>query len=66
MTLLYIDISTPELLFVILLYIAFVIGIGNYGKATIGYKRSVLIALLFTPIIAFILVSLLKRRSTAN
>ena len=66
MILLFLDISAPEFLFVILLYIAFVIGIGNYGKTTFGYKRSVLIALLFTPIVAFIIVSLLKRRSTAN
>lgn len=66
MTLLFLDISAPQFIIVTLLYIAFVIGIGNYGKSTIGYKRSVLIALLFTPIIAYILVGLLKRRNTAN
>lgn len=56
-------IGTPEILLIIVAII-FVIGIGNYGRDTqLGYTGSVLLAILTSPIIAFLVIYYLKYRA---
>ena len=63
MTLLFIDIGVSEALLIFLVLIL-VIAVGNYGKGTqLGYWGTIVLALLTSPIIAFIVVLFLKRKA---
>jgi hypothetical protein len=44
--------------------ILLILGVSNYGKDTaLGYRGSLLLTLLSTPVVAFIIISFLKIRS---
>ncbi|GAA4315897.1 hypothetical protein GCM10023149_12690 [Mucilaginibacter gynuensis] len=56
-------IGIPEIL-IIAAAIALIIGIGNYGRNTVfGYWGSVLLALFTSPIVAFIILYVVKTRT---
>lgn len=54
---------------IILIVVAFlfVIALGNYGRNTaLGYWGSILLALLSTPVVAFIIISILRYRKSSQ
>lgn len=63
MKLAFLDIGSTEII-LILLVVAFIIAVGNYGKNTaLGYRGSVVLSLLASPLVAFIIISIIKSRS---
>lgn len=62
MTLGFLNIGAPEIILIVV-GLFFVIAIGNYGKDTaLGYWGSILLSILATPLIAFIVITILKFR----
>lgn len=63
MSLAFLNISPPEIVLIFLTLIVVVMGIGNYGRYTaLGYRGSVLLTILTTPLVAFIVIGILRRR----
>jgi len=62
MTLGFLNIGAPEIILIIVA-LFFVIAIGNYGKDTaLGYWGSILLSIFVTPLVAFIVITILKFR----
>lgn len=63
MTLAFLNIGVPELLIVLVFGFFLLIAIGNYGRNTaLGYWGSVLLAIFTTPLIAFLVILVLRRK----
>lgn len=63
MILTFLNLGIIEIVFV-LITLLIIIAVGNYGKNTaLGYWGSVLLSVLSTPLVAFIIISILKSRS---
>ncbi len=66
MTLAFLNIGPIEIAIILLVAISVIVAIGNYGKRTaLGYSGSVLLAILATPLTAFIVISILRSRKPA-
>lgn len=66
MTLAYMNLGTAEIILILVAFI-FILVIGNYGRHTaLGYWGSVLLAILSTPVVAFIIISILRYRHASN
>jgi hypothetical protein len=62
MTFAYLGIGVPEMIFIVM-GVLFIIAVGNYGRDTqLGYLGSVLLAIITSPIVAFIVIYYLKYR----
>jgi hypothetical protein len=62
MTLAFINFGAVELVYIII-YVLLVFTIGNYGRNTVlGYLGSILLAIFFTPLIAFIVIVILRAK----
>ncbi len=62
MTLAFIEFGFIEIIFIII-WIAIIYAVGNYGRDTaLGYWGSILLAIFTTPLIAFIVILVLKKR----
>lgn len=65
MILAFFNLGIVELVWVALAFVL-IIAMGNYGKHTaLGYWGSILIALLGTPLIAFIVITILRNKKVA-
>lgn len=64
MTLAFLNIGTPEII-VLLLFIGLIFwAIGNYGRDTVlGFWGSILVALFTTPLVAFLIIFVLRNRN---
>jgi len=63
MTLAFLNIGVPELLIVLVFGFFLLIVIGKYGRNTaLGYWGSVLLAIFTTPLIAFLVILVLRRK----
>ena len=63
MTLAFIDIGAQELILILLILIL-IISVARYGKNTaLGYWGTILLALFASPLIALIVVLILRRRT---
>jgi ABC-type transport system involved in multi-copper enzyme maturation permease subunit len=63
MTLAFLDIGSGELVLILTILIVGIIAVGNYGKHTaLGYRGSVLLSLLSSPVVAFIIISIIRSR----
>ncbi len=63
MTLAFLNIGPIEIIIILVVAISVIIAIGNYGKHTaLGYSGSVLLSVLGTPLIALIVISILRLR----
>ncbi len=66
MTLAFLNIGPIEIVIILVVALSVIIAIGNYGKHTaLGYSGSVLLAVLATPLTAFIVISILRLRKPA-
>ncbi len=66
MTLAFLNIGPIEIVIILVIALSVIIAIGNYGKRTaLGYSGSVLLAVLATPLTAFIVISILRLRKPA-
>ncbi|MBG6234401.1 ABC-type transport system involved in multi-copper enzyme maturation permease subunit [Pedobacter sp. CAN_A7] len=66
MLLKFLNLGITEMFFVLIILLL-IIAIGNYGKNTaLGYWGSVLLSILSTPIVAFIIISIIKLRSRSS
>ena len=64
MTLAFLGIGGGELVLIVLIALAVFWGIGNYGKDTaLGYRGSVLLSMVLTPLVAFAIIRIIKSRS---
>jgi len=64
MTLAFLDIGGVEFTLIILIALAVFWSIGNYGKDTaLGYRGSVLLSMLLTPLVALAIIRIIKSRS---
>lgn len=62
MTLAFLNLGFPELI-LIGLGLLLIIAIGNYGRNTaLGYTGSIILAVLSTPLVAFIIIAIIKGR----
>ncbi len=60
----FLDLGSTEFILILLVLIALVIAVGNYGKNTaLGYRGSVLLALVSSPLVAVIIIRIIKLRS---
>jgi len=63
MLLTFFNLGIPEMVFMLIILLI-IMAVGNYGKNTaLGYWGSVLLSVLSTPLVAFIIISILKSRS---
>jgi len=63
MTLAFLNLGFPELILVGGLGLLLIIAIGNYGRNTaLGYTGSIILAIFSTPIVAFLIISIIKGR----
>lgn len=63
MLLTFLNIGIPEIV-LMLIILLIIMAVGNYGKNTaLGYWGSVLLSVLSTPLVAFIIISIIKSRS---
>lgn len=63
MLLTFFNLGTPEMV-IILIILLVIMAVGNYGKNTaLGYWGSVLLSILSTPLVAFIIISIIKFRA---
>lgn len=66
MQLTFLNLGTPEI-FLILIALLLIIWIGHYGKNTaLGYSGSVVLAILGTPLVALIVIAVLKAKKTVS
>jgi ABC-type transport system involved in multi-copper enzyme maturation permease subunit len=64
MKLAFLDQGSADITLILIVLIAFIITVGNYGKNTaLGYRGSVLLSLLSSPLLAFIIIRIIKSRS---
>lgn len=62
MTLAFLNLGFPEMI-LIGLGLLLIIAIGNYGRNTaLGYTGSIILAVLSTPLVAFIIIAIIKGR----
>jgi hypothetical protein len=62
MTFAFIDFGAGELVYIII-YVLLVFAAGNYGRNTaLGFLGSILLAIFFTPLIAFIVIVILRAK----
>jgi hypothetical protein len=62
MTLAFLDIGGFEFI-LILLWLVLIIALGKYGKKTaLGYYGSILLAIFTTPLVAFIVIIILRNK----
>ena len=65
MLLTFLNLGITEFILILSLILLLIVGVGNYGKNTaLGYWGSVLLSILSSPIIAFIIISILKSRKS--
>ena len=64
MKLAFLDLGSTEFILILLVLIVLIIAVGNYGKNTVlGYRGSVLLSLLASPLVAVIIIRIIKLRS---
>jgi ABC-type transport system involved in multi-copper enzyme maturation permease subunit len=62
MILAFLNMGAAEIL-VVLIGLILIIALGNYGRNTaLGYWGSILLSIIVTPVIAFFIISYLKRK----
>jgi ABC-type transport system involved in multi-copper enzyme maturation permease subunit len=62
MILAFLNMGAAEIL-VVLIGLILIIALGNYGRnTTLGYWGSILLSIIVTPVIAFFIISYLKRK----
>jgi hypothetical protein len=67
MALAFLNLGTSEVLLLSVIFLIIIFPIGYYGKNTqLGYWGSILLALLSTPVVAFIIISILRYRRASN
>lgn len=67
MILAFLNLGTSEVLLIVIVFLVIIFPIGYYGRNTqLGYWGSVLLALLSTPVVAFIIISVLRYRKSNN
>jgi hypothetical protein len=63
----FVNVGTAEFTIILLIALALIVGIGNYGRNTaLGYWGSVLLAIFSTPLVAFAVIFFLKSRKQTN
>ncbi len=66
MTLAFLNLGPVEIVILLAITITVIVAIGNYGKRTaLGYSGSVLLSVLATPLIALIVISILRAKKSA-
>ena len=67
MLLTFLNLGITEIILIISLFLLMIIAMGNYGKNTaLGYWGSVLLSILSSPIVALIIISILKARKSST
>jgi len=67
MLLTFLNLGITEIILIISLFLLMIIAMGNYGKNTaLGYWGSVLLSILSSPIVALIIISILKARNSST
>ncbi|PRY53234.1 hypothetical protein B0I27_104244 [Arcticibacter pallidicorallinus] len=67
MALTFLNIGTSEVVILLVIVLLMVIAIGHYGRNTIlGYWGSIIVAILASPLVAFIVVFMLRRKKEGH
>lgn len=67
MTFAFINLGTSGIILIIIILLAFALLIGNYGRNTaLGYWGSVLLALFTGPLIAYVMLYIIKPKQPVN